>query len=185
MMLQDEAAWILRIESSLAKTLDLPGLRSGPHIIRNHRGWRQNEKEIDYTWIVNISRSFIDFGGVFTVKFNKHEFRDISNPEEIIRGVFTYNANGEFTNWYFEKDQTDFADSIKEFSQWNPFEANRGITLDGIYYQLLIRARNIDTVIAMNNPNSSSWRSWEQSLFELGKRLAEKSKSTELIQLFK
>jgi hypothetical protein len=183
-MLQDEALWFLRIENSLAKELDLPGLSSGFHIIRNHRGWRENEKNIDYMWIVDVSRSFVGWGCIFTIKFNRHEFRGINNEEEIVRGVFVYGDNGEITNKYFEKEGIDFSDPIKQFSQWDLFDANRGITLDGISYRLLIRARNIDTVMALNNPNNASWRKWEQGLFDLGKTLAEKSKNTELIQLF-
>ena len=57
-----------RIEISLATKLGLSNLKAGNIVIRDERGWRQNEKYIDHVWIVYIDRSFVGWCGIFPVR---------------------------------------------------------------------------------------------------------------------
>ncbi|MBT31005.1 MAG: hypothetical protein CMO01_15205 [Thalassobius sp.] len=72
----------------LCSELGIPDLRSGKLTIRDEKDWRINEKEIDYCWLVNVSRSFIGWCWLFSLKFNESDFRDKKNPEELIQGIF-------------------------------------------------------------------------------------------------
>ncbi len=76
------------IKKSLAFKFGLDGLYSGGHTIRNEKGWRDNEIGVDYIWIAKVSRSFVGFGGLITIKFNENEFRRIKNPEKLIQVSF-------------------------------------------------------------------------------------------------
>ncbi|MES2731477.1 MAG: hypothetical protein V4714_07000 [Bacteroidota bacterium] len=183
-MTPEDFTGLQKIENYIGRALNLSDLRSGIQIIRDARGWRQNEKSIDYIWIVRVSRSFIGFGGLVSVKFNQREFREIKNPEELVQGVFLEGAYGEITQSHFEVESTHFYDPIQKLPKFDLFDANQGVTLDGICYQFRVIANNIDTIISLNNPSSQSWKEWERHLFELGKRLSKKSQNTELIQLF-
>lgn len=171
-----------RIEKQLAGKFGLAQLRSGGHTIRNEKGWRENEKEIEYVWIVGMSRSFVGWGGLFSIRFNENKFRDYDNPNELIKGIYIDNKDG-IDNLYFDivRDTTDKFAGILNF---NLFEANKGIALDGVSYSVRIIARNIDTFIHLNNPNSGEWKEWEKMVWTMGRDLAERSGNLEMIQLF-
>lgn len=47
------------IEKSLLEKVGLSELRSGIQIIRDEKGRRQDEKSIEYIWIVMMSRSLV------------------------------------------------------------------------------------------------------------------------------
>lgn len=64
------------------------------------------------------------------------------------------------------------------------FTVNKRITLDGVSYEYEIIARNIQTFITVNNPNSNNWKLWENELRKLGNRLFQESKNEEMIALF-
>ncbi|MDP2388625.1 MAG: hypothetical protein Q8M29_19795 [Bacteroidota bacterium] len=172
-----------RIEISLATKLGLSDLKAGNMVIRDERGWRQNEKYIDHVWIVYIARSFVGWCGIFSIKFNEHKFREHSNPEELVQGVFSLDNNG-VTNIYSEISENK-QDTIIDHFKLDLFNANKGIALDGISYRLRIISSNIDTFISVHNPTSSNWQKWENEIHSLGKQLASKSDIPEIIQVFK
>jgi hypothetical protein len=171
-----------KLEKSIAAYLGLPKLKSGGVTIRNEKGWRENEKSIEYIWIVEMARSFVGWGGLFTIKFSKNEFREHSNEEELIQGVFISNDN-EAVNFYTESLLGTSPEIINLFNL-NLFDANKGITLDGVSYKVRIIAPNINTFINVHNPNTDSWKKWEAEIWKIGNRLAEDSNNIELKNLF-
>lgn len=46
------------LEESLALKLGLSAFKSGPQVIRNERGWRENEISIDYIWLVTVDHLY-------------------------------------------------------------------------------------------------------------------------------
>jgi len=60
----ESLASIERIEKQLAYKFGLEQLRRGGHVRRNEKGWGENEKEIEYVWILRISPSFVGWGGL-------------------------------------------------------------------------------------------------------------------------
>ena len=171
-----------QLEKSLAENLGLPELSNGRLVIRNSKGVRENEKSIEYIWVVQISRSFVGWGGLFSLKFSENSFREHSNKEELVQGVFVCNQLG--TEQFYTKTSSAITNDIIEYFQFNLFEANNGITLDGVSYNLRVIAPNIDTFICLNNPNTLAWSKWEQKIQALGKELANESGNQELINLF-
>lgn len=172
-----------KLEKSLVDYLGLSELRSGGQVIRNEKGWRENEKSIDYIWIVQISRSFIGWGGLFSIKFNENKFREHSNNEELMQGIFTCNQKG--IEQVYSRTLQDLTKDIVVHFRFNLFEANNGITLDGVSYNVRVIARNVDTFIQLYNPNTEDWRKWEQEVWTLGNELANESDNQEMIKLFR
>ncbi|WP_343632700.1 hypothetical protein [Fluviicola sp.] len=170
------------IEKAIANQLGLPELKSGGVTIRNEKGWRENEKVIDYVWIVQVSRSFVGFGGVFAIKFKQNEFRDYSNKEELIHGIFDLSEKG--LDHFYTESMTGTFDEKTNLFRLNLLAANEGITLDGVSYQIRIIAWNIDSFIRVSNPKTDDWKKWEAEIWEMGKQLAKKSGYQELITLF-
>jgi hypothetical protein len=177
--------YIQNVEKFLMETFGLSNLRSGHQVLRDENGWRQNEKMIDYIWIVLIDRFSVGAGGIFAIKFDELNFREFKNPEELVGGIFRINAAGECTNLYHENNQMPFHDRIMTSMRFDLFDANKGITLDGITYNMRIMCSNIDTTIKVSNPNTESWKNCEIELFAQGRALSLKSEKEELIALFK
>ncbi|MBL0740888.1 hypothetical protein [Chryseolinea lacunae] len=76
------------LKDALAQALGLHCFYIGGHVIRDERGWRQNEKSIDYAWLAIVDRFGSGVGGVFSMKFMNSDFREHKNPEQLVRGVF-------------------------------------------------------------------------------------------------
>lgn len=171
------------LEKSLATKLGLSELKSGIQAIRNKHGWRENEKSIEYIWIVQISRSFVGWGGLFSIKFNENEFREHSNQEQLVQGLFISNQTG--IGQIYTETLPDTSNDITKYFKFNPFDVNKGITLDGVCYNVRIIAPNIDTFMQLNNPNTKDWKKWETELWTMGRKLAKEANNQELIDLFK
>jgi len=175
---------IHKVELELAKKLGLTDLRAGKATIRDERNWRTNEKWIEYSWLVQVSRSFIGWCWIFTIKFKENDYRDIKNPEEIVKGLFTINESGEISIFYSENQKESFDDKIKNIKSYDLFDINNEITLDGVSYDFLIYALNADIKFSIHNPRSESWKKWENEIWELGKQLTINGNLNELRSIF-
>lgn len=173
-----------KVISNLSAELGIPDLKSGKLTIRDERDWRVNEKEIDYCWLVYVSRSFTGSCWLFSIKFKESNFRDLKKPEELIQGIFTITNEGTIDKLFKESKPLDFIDKIRDLTSYDLFDANRGITLDGIDYEYLIFAPNTEINISLNNPNSKNWKAWESEIFNIGVSLGKKSGVTELKEIF-
>jgi hypothetical protein len=171
----------LEIEKAIAKCLGLVELKNGIQVIRNEEGWRENEIAIDYVWIVNIVRSFVGWGSIFEIKFKENKFREHENPEQLVQGLLLfYNEKPEI----FTAKSIDPSDEIIKSFHFNLFNANNGITLHGISYEIRIISKNIDTFINVNNPYTEDWKKWESKIWELGQKLANESNNPKMKNLF-
>lgn len=178
-------AFFQKVETALCEKLEIPSLRSGNITIRDERNWRVNEKQVDYCWLINISRSFVGWCWLFSIKFNAYQFREINNPEMLIQGIFTIDKKHEINEFYLEHRNEDFSDKIKEITNLDFFNANKGIALDGVGYEYLIFAPNLKARFTLNNPNAKDWKIWENAVWKLGKKLSSKTNSMELQEIFK
>ena len=165
-----------KVSSSLSAELGIPDLRSGKLTVRDERVWRVNEKEIDYCWLVNVSRSFVGWCWLFSSKFNESNFRYIKKPEELNEGAID--------KLFDESKSRDFKDKIRDLTSYDLFDANRGITSDGVGYKYLIFAPNTEIKISINNPNSENRKAWESEIFNLGVSLGRKPGVFELKEIF-
>jgi len=169
-------------EAAIAEQFGLSSLHSGGHVVRNEKGWRENEKEIDYAWIVHMARSFAGWGGLFAVQFKERIFRDQFNPTELVHGLFL-SGDTAITSIHIEQP-SGIPDKIATLPGFALFDAGTGITLDGVSYSFRTIAPNISTTIELNNPHSAAWKPWISEVWELGKHLAHKAGNPEMIQLF-
>ncbi|WP_353777425.1 hypothetical protein [Winogradskyella sp. 3972H.M.0a.05] len=172
-------------EESLANYFGLKYLHTNGHIVRNEKGWRDNELEIDYIWIAKINLSFKEPLGLITIKYNKSSFRDIHNPEKLSQAIFLFNENGSIKDIYSEELISTTNDPIWNMKNLSLADDNRSITLDGVSYNYCIITQNVKTQIIANNPNSSEWKKWEKEIWDLGKKLAASSGKEKIINLFK
>ncbi len=171
-------------EAGLAARLGLPELRAGQVVIRDERNWRINEKEIAYGWLIRVSRSFAGWCWLFSIQFKESRFRDVKNPPELLRGIFTANAAGEIEKFYLDSQTENLHDPIRDLPFVDLFDANPGVALDGIGYEYLVFAPNTVVRIAVNNPNSENWKAWEKEVWKMGREMAGKSGVRELAEIF-
>lgn len=173
------------VEKSLCKKLEIPSLRAGNITIRDEKRWRVNERYIDYCWLINIAYSFKGWCWIFSIKFNETNFRNFNNPEELIQGIFTIDKKGNIQEFFLQNRESDFQDKIKHINTFDLFDANKGITLDGVSYEYLIFAPNTQIRFTLNNPNSKNWKIWEEIVWKLGYELSSKSHSEKMKEIFK
>jgi hypothetical protein len=172
------------IEKLVLEKLGLSELKTGTQIIRDEKGWRQDEKLIEYIWIVLMSRSFVGWGGLIAIKFKANNFRGKHHPDELLRAIFSIGTDNGIKEFYEERTSGTGPDSVMDNFHLDLFNANKGITLDGVSYTIHTISDNIDTVITVNNPNTSNWKNWESEIWRIGKSLAFNSQSKELTELF-
>lgn len=174
-----------KVISNLSSELGIPDVRAGNVTIRDERGWRVNEKEIAYCWMINIAKSFGCWCWIFSIKFNASNFRGIENPEQLIQGIFTIGKEGQIEIFHSDNKVSNFEDGIRSIPSYDMFDANMDVSLDGVGYEYLVFAPNTEMRISLNNPNSENWRTWENEVSRIGRDLAEKSGVTELKEIFK
>ena len=180
-MNNDNSIWKNKIEKTICAMLNLEDLSAGLQIIRNDRKWRENEKYIDYIWIVTINKCFTGSLSLFSIKFNSNTFREIENKQEIISGIVKLNSEFEVDISY-QKTTIDLNfDLIRTLKSFDLFESHKGITLDGIDYDILIKSSNIETRINLNNPNSKSWLEFVEKINTIGSLIAIDSNNQHLI----
>ena len=173
-----------KVIANLCSVLEIPDLRAGSLTIRDEQNWRKNEIYIDYSWLVNISQSFKGWCWLFSIKFNKTEFREFQNPERLIQGLFTIDNQGNISELYINTVTDKLEDKIRDLTSYDMFDANRGVTLDGVGYEYLIFAPNTEIRMTLNNPNSKNWKIWENEIWTIGKKLAQNSKIDNLKEIF-
>ncbi|UII33652.1 hypothetical protein LVD17_07440 [Fulvivirga ulvae] len=159
------------VVKSLASKLGIPHLRSGNATIRDNRGWRIDES-IEYCWLIGISKSFVGWCWLYSIKFNQNSFRKKSNPDELIQGIFTVDKEGKIGEFYQKHRPQDYVDKIRRLTSYDLFDANRGLTLDGIGYEYFVFAPNAEIKISLNNPNSENWKVWENEVWRVGRELS-------------
>ena len=171
-------------EIELANRFQLKDLKSGVHIIRDENGFRDNEIKIDYILLISIDRAFSGTGGILLIKQESRKFRNYENREKLVKLVFTTDETGKLGSTYQEDEYENFTDLIPAFKRVDLLDANRGMTLDGIIYQIYLDTVNIQTRIEVNNPNHESWKKLESEFWRMGVNLVEKSEDEKLLRLF-
>lgn len=173
-----------KVIASLCSKLGIPDLRAGNITIRDERNCRTNEMYIDYSWLVNISQSFKGWCWLFSIKFKKTEFRGSKNPEKLIQGLFTIDNQGEVNKFHMISKTNDFEDKIRNLTSYDLFDTNLGMTLDGIGYEYLIFSPKTEIRMTLDNPNSESWKIWENEIWTISRKLAQDSGIEELNEIF-
>ncbi|MBT1699640.1 hypothetical protein KK083_22265 [Fulvivirgaceae bacterium PWU4] len=173
-----------KIEKLLSVQLGIPSLKAGKIIIRDHRDWRINEKQIEYCWLINVSRAFAGWCWLFTINFKETKFRDIANPAESIQGIFTVDDNGAIAEFYKLTRDASFRDDVKGLTAYDLFSASPRITLDGVGYEFIIFGHNSEVRMTLDNPDTENWKIWEKAVWELGGELAKRSGSKQLEEIF-
>lgn len=174
-----------KVIASLCTKLGIPDLRAGNITIRDEQNWRTNEMSIEYSWLVNISHSFIGCCWLFSIKFDETNFREFQNTEKLIQGLFTVDKQGEIIENHIVTKTDDFEDKIRGLTSYEMFDANRGITLDGVGYEYIIFAQNTEIKMTLNNPNSKYWKVWENEVWSICKKIAQESQIDHFKKMFK
>lgn len=174
----------LRRRQAIGREFNIEYIHAGPVTVRNERGWRDNEKRIEYYWSVEISRSLAGWLSVFTIKFGESSYRDIQNKSELVHGIITLKQNGELDRIYYETYHGDTPDPIKEINNFDLFDAKTGITIGGIQYNFYIVVHGIESSISVSNPTNEKWKVAAKHVYGLGTELASRSGHEEWIEFF-
>ena len=159
----------------MPENFGLTSLSAGWHTLRNEKGWRDNEIEIDYIWICKIKTAFAGSLGIITLKYERSEFRQVENLEKLVQGIFVFDSEDNLTGLYTKTQNDEFYDHVRQIEGLELFTANTGVTLDGVSYEYNIIASNIESHINVSNPNSQQWKKWEREVWNLANKLGENS----------
>jgi len=173
-----------QLEKEIASRFGLESLRSGGHTIRNDKGWRDNEIEIDYIWLIFFEPAFSENGGIINIKYKESQFREIKNAEKLEKAIFSLSDKHKILSFYKEEESENFSNLLQAFNKLDLFEQNKGITLDGISYRIKLFTMNTVVTIDLNNPNHESWRELELEILQMGKAMSERSNNVLLKKLF-
>ena len=176
--------FINSIEEQIAKAVKLSRFSDGLQTIRNEKGWRENELDVEYCYLINLARSFIGFGGLFSIKLNHSKYRLTENPEALIQGIYTL-ENEKVKEIYFEKNLSNFEDKLNSTIELDIFNSKKGLTIDGDSFIYSIHSNQLKAIISFSNPNQENWNKWLDSFFITGNEIAIKSNIKPLIELFK
>lgn len=160
------------VVSNLAKKLNIPAFKAGKQTIRDERNWRVDEIEIEYCWLVKVSKSFAGECWLFSTKYGASSFRESNNPEKLIQGFFKVNSEGIIEKFHELTSTENFNDPIRNLNSLDLFDASEGITLDGNYYHFYISAPNTEITINVGNPNSEKWTNWTKELHLTGQKIS-------------
>lgn len=161
-------------ETALRKLLFLDSL-CGRASIRNEKGWLDNERVIEYSWIVTIDHAFRGQFYLFAVKFGANAFRGANNPEELLLGIMQLRTNGEVNHYYMMSHKEDMTDPIRAVETFRLFEGDSYISLDGVSYTVDINAPNIKSQLTFSNPQSEHWKVLANNIWRIAVRLASDS----------
>jgi hypothetical protein len=173
------------LETTIALLLNIEDLHVGSHVIRNEKGWRDNERKIEYSWTVRIWNQILGEIVIFCVKFAANKFRDIDNPEELVQGLLNLDANQNIDNHYAERYLDGIYDEFHVQESFKLFECNPNIILDGTSYDLHIIAQNINSRISFYESDISEWKAIELIFKKIGKKLSEGSNNQVFIDFFR
>lgn len=170
-------------EKAIAKDFGMVNLGANRHVIRDEKGWRTNERIIRHSWIVLVARSFVGWGGIFRIQYEASAFREIYNPEEVVTGIFIEGKDATINNLNYQRLEPDYPNPFNQL-KFELLNASENLTLDGVTYEMLINGKNIRSTIALNNPDSEHWETWEASILEYGYQLARHFQNDHLTNLF-
>ncbi|WP_116789854.1 hypothetical protein [Flavobacterium psychrotrophum] len=162
----------LQREATIAEKLGLPKLDSGVLTLRDARGFRENEKFMEYFWVIDISVSFTGWFTIFGLKFKQHAFRKYTNAEELITGL--YYSMGSNEGFHTETLVGDkIKDTISEHHNFNLTDpGNQHTAIAEVSYNLHICNPHLNTFISTRNPQSEDWKNWEDIVWKLASKLS-------------
>ena len=163
----------------LTKALALPELRCGRHALRDHRGWLDDEIDVDYCWHALVMPSFHPWAAVGLIQTVESEFRGRKHSA-IIRAaaVIFGNEPGHVGPCASTELQSDPLARVIDAVRLLP--RRETISLDGIAYRLCTSDYEIDTTVQIRNPQAPSVRAIEQALFQVAQNIQEQTNNNEL-----
>lgn len=156
--------------------LDIAGIT----IIRDDRGFRINEKDIEYFWILSYNHlNGLDNYGLFTIKFKESNFREFKNPKEMIPGIFNLD-NDKIDIIHFESSTLNFDDQIAtKFNELDFFYSENMIENEiPSIIKFLIESKNISANIESQYIKNKKWTDWNDEIIKVSKSISKKSKNS-------
>ncbi len=166
-------------EEAIAKLYDLDGLRPGRHILRNEKGWREDEVWVVRLWQVTVFPSFDPFATLTTVHFQESEFRGIVHPARIRTSVVLHAGEGGGAVMVGPVDVAE--DTVAPLLRnVNLCPEEDSLVIDGIAYDLAIQMNQVESSILIRNPREAGLVAIESALFGMVNTVQRLSGSMEL-----
>lgn len=184
-MIIHDIQWRENMEKAIAQRLNLASLASGTQIIRNEKGWRTNEKSVEYAWFSYINhqpKSY--YAGLFSIKLKPSDFRGIINQEELVQGIFTFDANGNIIHFHFETNKNDFYDPIRASTCFDLFAHDIDNKSDYVVLNFNINTLGTHSAITTNGSGSFFANNFREEIFKMGKQFAANSNNESMMLFF-
>ncbi len=168
-------------KAAAAKALGLENLHRGTHILRDHRGWRDDEIWVDYVWQAFVLPSFDPPAMMAFVRTRESVFRGKQHPRTQ-KGVMCLCDGSDNSN------VTCFiADNIEDtitslFQSINLVPDNQQISIDGIGYLFDFSGAEISSTVNIRTPCYPLFRNIEATLFSFADAIFHSSKDKRLKQ---
>jgi len=173
-----------QVENAICGRLELSGMRAGKQVIRDDRGWRHNEVDVQHSWLILVELAFQKPFWLFSIKFLENQFRDFHNPSTTVQGMCTVDTAGEIESFFYTNKSANYIDKIKTLQAPELTFEDMTIVIDGVYYEYHIFTYRSEVSFRLNNPQGASWENWSDKVWTFGKERAQRSKLADLQALF-
>lgn len=164
-------------QETILKQFGLEELRTGKHIIRNGRRWREDELLVSGIWQAIILPSFHQEAIITTIHFQEHEYRGKYHPKQILSLISLRSDLTLIKPIVIENDPV-----VPNLRNVNLFPSRNFLCLDGISYSIEIHLNEIEGSLLLHNPTDPSFVKIVSSLFSLAKEVQKRSKRKEIEQ---
>ena len=165
--------------AELTRLLGISELRTGRHILRDERGWRDDETWVTRLWHAKIMPSFDDWGLVGLAEFSESEFRGRHHPACMKAAVVTFEQGSDVprvSEW--AELPSDPLRALVRAVDLMPEDQSR--CLDGISYMLTIDGSELSTRLCLSNPTQPGLVAVQAALLEVCERVQEATQSKAL-----
>lgn len=135
----------------------------GRHIVRDERGWRVRDIQVQSVWLARIEPSFHPTAYLMVMHADEWPWAlfCVRDTDSML------NIQGEPVACFTLDDRV--SDTLKHLDL---LSSNQSVATDGIGYSLLVRTWAVSADLQFFNPTTESLRSLEHALFEVAESIA-------------
>jgi len=160
----------------LLAAFNLEDFRGGRHILRDERGWRIRDIQVESIWLARIEPSFDQVSYLMVVHHDKQP-----------QAIFCFAGADSLPNVTTKPVDCPGLDDriVASLKHIDLLSSNDELSLDGIAYSLDVCTSSLSARLMFANPKTESLRSVERALFEVAESVAHVMASSELIDYSK
>jgi len=160
----------------LLDAFNLEDFRGGRHILRDERGWRIRDIQVESMWLARIEPSFDQLSYLMVVHADKQP-----------KALFCFGGTDGLPKISAEPVDCPALDDriVATLKHLDLLSSNDELSLDGIAYSIHVCTSSLSAGLTFANPKTESLRSVERALFEVAESVAGVMERSELSDYLK